>query len=194
LDWLNKVAQHHNEWVTHIHTIGKTSHAEDIVQEMYLKLVRTNKSKEVILENGKVHKSYIYRALNNLLVDYYRSAKKFSFVDVDECRDLQTDQSNPELEQAYERIMKKMHNELSKLDEPDKYNYNEELFYLKCGYDDLLTHPNKYSKPLSMRKIEAVSTISLTSIFNTIKNCKEQLSEELREDLEDFRNEEYELI
>jgi hypothetical protein len=38
------------------------------------------------------------------------------------------------------------------------------------------------------------SKISVTSIFNTIAICKKRIKENVREDYEDFKNGDYELI
>jgi predicted DNA-binding protein YlxM (UPF0122 family) len=47
---------------------------------------------------------------------------------------------------------------------------------------------------LSMREIAEETDISLTSIFNTLKNCKERLREAIGEDFQDYLNEDFELI
>jgi hypothetical protein len=78
--------------------------------------------------------------------------------------------------------MQKMFRELDNLDTDEGYKYNKELFTL---YADSL---------MSMRKLSAATSISLTSIFHTLKNCKIYLSDELREEIEDFNNGDYELI
>jgi transposase-like protein len=70
---------------------------------------------------------------------------------------------------------------LTHLDE-DGYPYNKELFNLYAN------------SAMSMRCISSVTNISLTSIFNTLKNCREQLSDELREDIEDYNNGDFERI
>jgi predicted DNA-binding protein YlxM (UPF0122 family) len=47
---------------------------------------------------------------------------------------------------------------------------------------------------LSMREISKETNISVTSIFNTIKNCKTRINESVGETYEDYINEDYELI
>jgi DNA-directed RNA polymerase specialized sigma24 family protein len=42
MDWLSKVSQHHKEYIRYVHKMGNTSHAEDLVQEMYLRLDKYN--------------------------------------------------------------------------------------------------------------------------------------------------------
>tara|TARA_R110002110_G_scaffold241601_1_gene457964 strand:+ start:86 stop:634 length:549 start_codon:yes stop_codon:yes gene_type:complete len=182
MEWLNKVAKHHKEYIKYVHKMGNTSHAEDLVQECYLRLVQYDCGHKVIREDGTVNKTYVWRVLSNLFKSYKNSSSKFNFIQVEECTGIETEQPKNEQEEAYERIMQKLFKELSKLDRDNKYNYNEELFTLYA------------SSAMSMRCISSITKISLTSIFNTINNCREQLSDELREDIEDFNNGDYELI
>jgi predicted DNA-binding protein YlxM (UPF0122 family) len=60
-------------------------------------------------------------------------------------------------------------------------------------YDSMLFKVYKEGNA-SMRDIAKDSGISLTSIFNTLKNCKERLKEEVGEDYTDFTNQDYDLI
>jgi RNA polymerase sigma factor (sigma-70 family) len=195
MNWLSSVAKHHKEYIKYINKMGSTSHPEDLVQEMYLRL---NKYKDAIIFNkdGTVPKSYIYRILFNMLIDYKKSSTKFHFEQVDvlqECAGQYDDVSQVYKQYAYEEINLAKHEafdrivegtleEMDNLDEPNKYPYNKELLSLYI------------SSGMSMRAISALTGISLTSIHWTIKNCREQLSEELSEDIEDYINQDYERI
>jgi len=161
--------------------MGNTSHAEDLVQEMYLRLVKYECGEKVIKEDGSVNKTYVWRVLRNLFTSYKSSSSKFHFSQLEDCIGLESEQSDNDREEAYERIMQKMFKELDHLDS-EGYPYNKELFTLYAN------------SAMSMRCISSVTNISLTSIFNTIKNCREQLSDELLEDIQDFNNGEYERI
>jgi predicted DNA-binding protein YlxM (UPF0122 family) len=60
-------------------------------------------------------------------------------------------------------------------------------------YDQMLFEVYK-NTDLSIRDISKETTISVSSIFNTLKNCKNKLKKSLNEDYEDYKNEDYELI
>jgi hypothetical protein len=47
---------------------------------------------------------------------------------------------------------------------------------------------------MSIRKLAAETTISWVSIFNTLKNLKQDLKDKLQEDYIDLKNEDYERI
>jgi RNA polymerase sigma factor (sigma-70 family) len=209
MDNLSKIAQHHEEYIRYIKKMGTTSHAEDLVQEMYLRLFQYDCIDKAILEDGTVNKSYIWRTLRNLLSSYATSANKFHFVQIDKSvqsttsyedenkgqiiyKEYAYEQPDNEREEAYSRLFAKLEVELSKLDEPNKYNYNQVLFmtYLK----DKESLNNRKGYGLTIRKMSEITKISETSIFNTIKNCRKALAEELEEDITDFNNQDYELI
>ena len=60
-------------------------------------------------------------------------------------------------------------------------------------YDQLLFDLYRTSG-MSTRQIEGVTGISFKSVWKTIKTCKERLKENVSEDYEDFKNQDYELI
>jgi len=51
-----------------------------------------------------------------------------------------------------------------------------------------------FDSGMSMRELADETRISTSSIFQTIKYCKGKLKENLNEDYEDYKNEDYELI
>jgi DNA-directed RNA polymerase specialized sigma24 family protein len=79
--------------------------------------------------------------------------------------------------EAYLKILGKIEQEV------DSWHwYDQKLFELYRDTD------------LSIRDIAAETTISSSSIFNTLKNCKEKIRVAVGEDYTDYKNEDYELI
>ena len=205
MDWLGQVAKHHTVYIGYVKGMGVNSQSEDIVQEMYLR-INNYASEDKCITNGKVNKHYIWRVLYNLCMSYLVSKGKYSFVslnwgfDSDRMPDIGLGNkishfdSDPEKEEAFLRLTSKMMKELHSLDSEGGYKYNQELFFLYSGYDDLVEHRESELQPMSMRKIESETGISLSSIFYTLKTCKTKLKDSLREDYEDWNNGEYERI
>jgi DNA-directed RNA polymerase specialized sigma24 family protein len=173
--WLSYIAKHHKEWVKLVRSWGCNDYAEDIVQEMYIRCL-TYTTKEKIVKNEQVNKGYIYFTLRSIFISYKKQCSKLTKVTIDEMFDFPfIDEIHSE--QAYGQI-------LNKVDEEKRswHWYDVKLFdlYLTSG--------------MSMRQIEAETNISLTSVFHTIKNCKARINNAVGEDIEDYFNNDYELI
>ena len=175
MSWIEQVAKHHKEYVKTIKSFGEDFYAEDLVQEMYVRFIAKQKEQQV-MNNGQVNKYYVYLTLRSLFVDFYRQKSKIIKVDLSNVLTLEQVDTLDEHE-AFGKLLKRVNEETNNWEWYDKM-----LFDL---YKD---------KNLTMRDLQKGTTISLRSIFCTIKNCKERLKENVGEHYEDFVNNDYELI
>ena len=174
MNWLTKVAKHHKEWVGLIKQWGEHFYAEDLVQEMYLKLNQST-TEEKIVKNGVVNKSYVWFALRSVFIDYQRG-KKWEKVSLDNIQ-LPYEALDVDSESALQKIFIEIDKEI------DSWHwYDKKMFLLYINSDK------------SMRDIEDGTGISLSSIFTTIKGCKTRIANRVGEDYEDYSNQEYERI
>jgi DNA-directed RNA polymerase specialized sigma24 family protein len=174
-NWLSIVAKHHKYYISVVHSFGEYNYAEDIVQEMYLRIHKYT-SEEKIIKDGEVNQGFIWFVLRNIYVDFCKQKSKVDKVDLKEAI-LISDVSELEVLNAKQRLEEKIEKEIKSW-----HWYDEKLFRL---YKD---------SGKSMREIESGTTISLTSIFNTIKNCKNRIKVAVGEDYEDLKNNDFELI
>jgi DNA-directed RNA polymerase specialized sigma24 family protein len=84
LEWLNKVAKHHKEWVKIVNSFGEYFFAEDIVQETYIMLMKWS-SEEKLFKDGNISKGYMYFALKNTFLQHINKKNKISFISLEEC-------------------------------------------------------------------------------------------------------------
>lgn len=170
---LNLLAAYHNEWILIVRSFGEFNYPEDVVQEMYLKVDRLNLYDRFI-ENGEVHKPYVWFMLRTLYLDSIKT--KLKTVSLGDGFDVEnvTDMT---FEQAYGDFLNLLDKEINQW-----YWYDKKLFEL---YKDT---------EFSLRDIEDETKISLTSIFSTIKRCKQKVKDALQEDWEDLKNNDYELL
>jgi DNA-directed RNA polymerase specialized sigma24 family protein len=64
---IEKLAQHHEDWIKYaINVCGNRDDANDLVQDMYLKLHDCDK---------EINKSYVYCVIKNIFLDQYRKNK-----------------------------------------------------------------------------------------------------------------------
>ena len=173
---LNELAKHHNEWVHIVKTFGEHNTCEDIVQEMYIKLNKYTKL-DNITNNGKLNKSYVWLTLRNLYYNQQKQSNKVNYIDIEDCKGLEAlNTSNEELS-AQSRLNDKVNGEIESWHWADKLLFE---IYLNEGK--------------SMRKLAEDTGISVTTIFWTIKKCKQRLRENVGEDYDDYYNRDFELI
>lgn len=175
---INILASQHKQWVAIVEKFGEHTFSEDIVQEMYMKVIRCNHIDKCV-NDGKVNRSYVYMILRTLHGDFdrYKKALIKKKVDVSECRFLEYEQEDTSEQEAYETIKQKIVEESLTWHPFDKLTF------------DIYTE-----KKLSIRKIAEKSNIHYMTIFTTLKRCKQKLRENVGESYEDYLNKDYELI
>jgi RNA polymerase sigma factor (sigma-70 family) len=177
-EWLGKVAERHKEWIAIVKSFGEYDYAEDLVQECYLTIYKyADESK--IIRDGVVSRGYMYFTLRSLYYQYYNSKRKVSKVSID---DDEVTLQIPDSTQMDEQIA--FHKICTMIDEHIEgwRWYEKKLFTL---YRD---------SNLSIRGIAAETNISWVSIFNTLKNAKQELKEKFEETYLDYKNKDYDRI
>ena len=174
-EWLASVAKHHKYYIKIVKGFGEDKYSEDIVQEMYLRIYKyTNPEK--IIKDGEVNQGFIWFVLRNIYVDYCKQKGRIEKVFVNEALDIKDEQPT-EQNNAQNIIEIKIYNEINSW-----HWYDTMLFKL---YKE-----NNYS----MRQLSTLTKISVTSIFHTIKHCKQRLIDNVGEDYQDYLNGDYERI
>jgi DNA-directed RNA polymerase specialized sigma24 family protein len=174
MDKLSTLAKQHKEWVKIVNSFGEYFLADDIVQETYIKIIRLNYIDKIVTET--INKNIMWLILRSVYVDHLRS-NKIKSVCIEDNINLSYDEFDLEKHEAFNTIEQKIQDEV--------YSWH--------WYDIKLFNLYRESK-LSMRQIADETNISLTSIFNTLSNCKERLRHSIGEDFADYLNGEYELI
>jgi len=175
-NWLEQVAKHHKEWIEIIHKFGEYDYAEDIVQESYIALIKYADASKLIDSNGKVRKGYMFFTLKSLFFQFYNKKMKITKVPIDGCWEL-FDDSNIEEHKAYNDICMLIDDEIK------SWNHYDMLLFKLYRDNDL-----------SMRDIATGTTISLISIFHSIKNYKIILKQKFQKEYDDYSNNDYNQI
>ena len=176
-------------------SFGAKDHAEDIVQEVYIRLLE-GKHNDKLFNDGKLNKAFIYFALRNAWIDikrkqrsnrenknrielvYFKQYKNDPKYKKDNFLSMEIEEEEPKQKHnKYDIILNKINEEI------DSWHwYDQKLF-------------NEYvSSGKSIRTLEKETKISRDSIFQTLKNCKAKIKNAMGEDWEDFRNKDYNLI
>lgn len=180
---LELLAKNHNLWISMVRGFGADYDlSQDIVQSFYLRMHKYVKNEERIMYNDEeVNRFFCYVTLKNMYKTYKNAANKFVWYEVreddaidDELQQFAFDEA---MEVAFERLVQKINDEMATWHRYDKILSEK---YLKSDY--------------SLRDIASGSGISLTSIFNSMRENKRILREKFSEDWEDFKNGDYNLI
>jgi len=180
---LELLAKNHNLWLNMVLGFGcDYDTAQDIVQSMYLRMHKYVKDEQRIMYNDdEVNRFFIYVTLKNMYRTYMNAENKFVWFEVRE-----DDAIDSELmEIAFDEVMESAFETLVARIGAEMNTWHK--------YDRILSE--KYFKSdYSLRDIAKGAGISLTSIFNSIRNNKKILKDKFREDYEDFKNGDYHLI
>lgn len=168
-DILTKLYEKHNKWLIIVKRLGATNDvAEDLVQDMYIKMHGVNKN--TIIKSLEV---YAYYTLRNLYFDYYKQLKKKRANEVS-VEDLIIDCDTFEIEDKDNFCMK------LELEESERIDRLIEAKGILLWYDrKLLT---LHYEGNTMRSLARDTKISLSSIFNTIKNARNTIKEYLEDE------------
>ena len=175
---LNELYKYHNEWLDIAYSfLNNKESAEDIVQDMYLRYG----SNELIKRDKKyvVNKYYVYLTIRSMCLDSIKKRKP-DIVSVDFIEDLNT------IEDDYVEcdVLKEIDKEMQNWSWYDRTIF-EIYMYTELSLRDLAYGSDKKPRLLSAdKKICETSVlnganISLSSIFNTIKACKQRLRDNI---------------
>lgn len=169
MELLELLATKHKDWVRMVRSFGCPEHlAEDMVQEMYLRLHRYSIEPEKIMYKEEVNTFFVYVTLRNLWVDYTKAKKRIEFFDQAPKDTYGQDipSQEVELQELVEEIWKEV---------KSWHWYDEKLFSIYVQTE------------MSMRDLSKETKISLRSIFNTIKNGKERIQTNCKEAYEAWK-------
>jgi len=150
---LIKIAQRHKDWRYIVQSFGCNSEtAEDLVQEMYIKLKRKLDEGLDISYDDNFNYSYVFKTLRTLFLDLKRKEKKVNFVNIEDIQIL-TKEDNIDYDDAFEKV----EHEVGQL-----FWYDRKVYQI---IDD----------GSSIAELSRKTKIPYYSLYNTFKKVKEKL-------------------
>lgn len=140
--------------------------AQDIVQEMYVRLYKyVDEAEKIMYNETEVNTFFVYVTLRNMYTTLMKAKARFEFVDVSTLEDeLIFEDANEEAEiqmlSLYEKIWETT---------DDWHWYDKKIFHLYHNTD------------MSIRTLADETKISARSIFNTLKNARERIQTDCNE-------------
>jgi len=178
---LELLATKHEDWIRIAYSMtNDTDRANDLVQDMYVRLHRLGKTREDVSYKDTVNRYFVWTVLVNM---YKTSRRTKVYKKLEICEllgnEINTDYSDysEEEDNAFELLTSRVKSITSKWKPYDRKLF--ELYFLHGQ---------------SLRQIANGANIGLNSIHNSVKSYREIMREELSEDLIDYFNEDYDKI
>ena len=172
---IDKLADKHEDWIRMAKSFGADiEQSNELVQLMYIRLVKyvDADSERIMYTKDEVNTYYVYVTLRNLFLSNAHSYK--SDCDLD---DTSKSSQKAYISQDLDLIFEQAHKVLF-----DKIDAIVDEWY---WYDKKLWGIHFYDK-VSMRGIAADTKISLSSIFNTLKNGKEKVRNQVGKEYKSY--------
>jgi len=159
---LELLAKKHIDWIKMVQSFGcDPILAEDIVQEMYIRLHKYIDDPERIMYGEEVNTYFVYITLRNMYNTIKKIQSRVEFVDLQEVEDeLIFEDVNYENFESFDDLIEKIWEDVE-----DWHWYDKKMFQLY------------HNSPMSIRTIADETKISARSIFNTLKNGRERIQE-----------------
>jgi len=174
---IDKLADKHKDWIRMAKSFGcSDDDANELVQQMYVRLTKyVDDPKRIMYDKESLNTYYVYITLRNLYLTNFHKNK--IYYPLSDRITAPYDPSNIEKEEAYEKVITAIETEVF-----NWYWYDRKLWDIH------------FKEQRSMRNISSLTKISLSSIFNTLKNCKNKIRDKFYEDVEDLKNGDYDRI
>jgi DNA-directed RNA polymerase specialized sigma24 family protein len=145
----------HKTWCEIVRTFGCNNEtAEDIVQEMYIKLlIKINNGLDITYNDDDVNYYYVFKTLKSLFLDLKRREKNVNMIGLEFVAEIPSGLETIGFEQKYIEI----ENELN-----DMYWYDQKIYIL---IDD----------GISISELSRQTLIPYYSLYNTFRKVKKKL-------------------
>ena len=145
------IAKKHKTWIDIVMTFGCNKRtAEDLTQEMYIKIQLKLENGLDIMYNDEINYYYIFKTLRTLFLDLKRKGKNIKVIPIDH---VHLTDSDINFEESYEKVK----DALSKM-----YWYNRKVFEI-------------INEGESIAEFSRKSYIQYYSLYNTYKKVKNKL-------------------
>lgn len=176
---LDLLAQRHTEWVDMAIAVGcPKPYAEDVVQEVYIKLDKYQDSiqHKLVLKDNTINTFYMFVTIRNMVRTMLK--EEGTYVNYEEFYyEESAAEPDMEMERAFNNLINKIKDEASTWG-----RYHSKLFNVY------------YMTDFSMRDIADGTGIGLTHIYNNLKIYKNIIKENYSEDYEDLKNKDYDKL
>lgn len=148
--------------------------ANELVQEMYLRVTKYVDDPDRIMYNEKeLNNYYIYVTLRNLFLSSFHVNRKRNHISISDMSQeiVSSLECDHEYETTFENLVSKIENIVDSW-----YWYDKKLWNIH------------FNNEMSMRRISNETKISLSSIFNTLSNGKKNVRNNTKEEYKKYKD------
>jgi len=158
MEVLKKLFEKHNTWCEIVRSFGcNPDTAEDIVQEMYIKIGKLVEKGTDISYGEGVNYFYIFRTLTSIFLDYKRKESKTGLIGLDELEVQIPDDEEVQYKEEYDKVLEGL---------AELYWYDRQVFEIIENGE-------------SISELSRKTNISYYSLYNTYKKVKKYLKDKL---------------
>ena len=158
MEILKKLFEKHKTWCEIVESFGcNPETAEDIVQEMYLKIGKLVEKGTDISYGDGVNYFYVFRTLTSIFLDYKRKESKTGLIGLDEIEMQFQDDEEVPFQKQYDKILEGL---------AELYWYDRKVFEIIENGE-------------SISELSRKTNISYYSLYNTYKKVKKYLKDKL---------------
>ena len=148
------VAKKHNTWIDIVMSFGCNKRtAEDITQEMYIKIQLKLEKGLDIMYNDEINYYYIFKTLKTLFLDLKRKESKVQIIELENVRNHLSDFDCENYDEVYAEIQNELNN---------MYWYDKKIYQIIEGGE-------------SIAQLSRKSGIPYYSLYNTYKKVVQKL-------------------
>ena len=154
---LKKLTDKHNDWIAIVNSFGVDDYAEDLVQEMYVRVIKYLRNGKDLSYGDDINYYYIYMMLRHMTTNLQIKKSKFNVINIDDYINKIGKQTPMgfNIEEKYKQVIKKL-NEL--------HWYDKQVYEIIEG-------------GTSIKELSEKSHISYYSLYRTYNKVKKILKE-----------------
>jgi DNA-directed RNA polymerase specialized sigma24 family protein len=151
---LIKIADRHKDWKYIVQSFGcNADTAEDLVQEMYIKLqLKIDQGLDISYEDNDFNYSYVFKTLRTLFLDLKRKENKVVIVNIEDV-EIRTKEDDIDYDKAFENVEKEV----------------DQLFWYDRKVYQIIDDGS------SIADLSRKTKIPYYSLYNTFKKVKDKL-------------------
>jgi DNA-directed RNA polymerase specialized sigma24 family protein len=158
MEVLKKLYEKHKTWCNIVESFGcNPETAEDIVQDMYIKIHKLVEKGTDITYGDEINHFYIFRTLTSIFLDYKRKDSKTGTIGLDELADQIEQEDEVDYDEPYNKVLEAM---------TELYWYDRKVYEIIENGE-------------SISELSRKTNISYYSLYNTYKKVKKYLKDKL---------------